>query len=123
MDILAVIAERKIREAMARGEFDDLPGRGKPLEMEEDVAGIPAELRMAYKILKNAGCLPPELELRKEIVALRDLVNSLEDDEERRKKPSELDFKFLKLAMMRNRPANLDAFPVYREKIVRKIVG
>src|SRR5690349_3646881 len=113
MDILATMAERKIREAMARGEFDDLPGRGKPLVMEEETSGVPAEFRMAYKILKNAGFLPPEVELRKEIVSLRELLNSLEDDEELRKKRRELDFKLLKLSMMRRRPVNLDEFPEY----------
>ena len=66
MDILASIAERKIREAMARGEFDNLPGKGKPI-VQEDLSGVPEELRMAYKILKNAGFVPPEVELSNEI--------------------------------------------------------
>lgn len=123
MDILATIAERKIREAMERGEFKDLAGRGKPLVMEEDLAGVPAELRMAYKVLKNAGFVPPEVELRNEIVSLRELVNAVEDDEERRKKQRELDFKLLKLSMMRKRPMNLDEFPEYREKVVGKLGG
>ena len=123
MDIMATIAERKIREAMARGEFDDLPGRGKPLVMEEESAGVPAEFRMAYKVLKNAGFIPPEVELRKEIVSLRELVNTLEDNEARRKKQRELDFKLLKLSMMRRRPVNLDEFPEYREKIIGKLGG
>ena len=123
MDILATIAERKIREAMERGEFDDLTGKGRPLAMEEDLAGVPAELRMAYRILKNAGFLPPEVELRKEIATLRELVNSLEDDEARRKKQRELDFKLLKLSMMRKRPINLDEHPEYREKVIGKLGG
>jgi DnaJ-like protein len=123
MDILATVAERKIREAMERGEFDDLPGKGKPLAMEEDLTGVPAELRMAYRILKNAGFLPPEVELRKEIATLRELVNSLEDDEARRKKRREIDFKLLKLAMMRKRPMNLDDHPEYREKVIGKLGG
>ena len=123
MDILAKIAERKISEAMARGEFDDLPGRGKPLVMEEDLTGVPAELRMAYRILKNAGFVPPEVELRKEIVTLHELVRTLEDDEERRKRRRELEFKLLKLSMMRQRPVNLDEFPVYREKVMERLGG
>ena len=123
MDILATVAERKIREAMERGEFDDLTGKGRPLAMEEDLAGVPAELRMAYRILKNAGFLPPEVELRKEIATLRELVNSLEDDEARRKKQREIDFKLLKLSMMRKRPINLEDHPEYREKVVGKLGG
>ena len=120
MDVLATVAERKIREAMARGEFDNLAGAGKPLP-EEDLSGVPEELRMAYKVLKNAGCLPPEVELRNEIVSLRDLVRSTEDDEERRKRLKELQFKLMKLEMMRNRPLNLEGFPEYEEKIVERL--
>ena len=122
MDILATVAEQKIREAMARGEFDNLPGAGKPLVME-DYSDIPEELRMAYKVLKNAGCVPPEVELRKEIVSLREMLGTLEDDEERRRVGRELDFKLLKLGMMRKRAANLDEFPEYREKIIERLGG
>jgi hypothetical protein len=123
MDIIATIAERKILEAMARGEFDDLAGKGKPLAMDDDPAGIPDEYRMAYRILKNAGFIPPEVELRKEIVTLRELLNTVEDDEERRKKRRELDCKLLKLSMTRKRPLDLDAFPEYREQVVGKLGG
>ena len=123
MDILASIAERKIREAMAQGEFDDLPGAGKPLAMDEDLTGVPAELRMAYKILKNAGFVPPEVELRKEIVSLREMLGTLEDEEKRRRAGRELDFKLLKLSMMRKRPVDLDEFPEYREKIIERLGG
>jgi hypothetical protein len=123
MDIMATIAERKIREAMARGEFDDLAGKGQPLTMDDDPAGIPDEYRMAYKILKNAGFIPPEVELRKEIVSLRELLNTIEDDEERRRKRRELDFKLLKLSMTRQRPVDLDGFPEYREKVFEKLGG
>jgi DnaJ-like protein len=123
MDILATIAERKIREAMARGELDNLAGKGMPLAMDEDLTGVPAELRMAYKILKNAGFVPPEVELRKEIVTLREMLGTLEDDEERRSVRRQLDFKLLKLGMMRQRPLNLDEFPEYREKVIERLGG
>lgn len=123
MDILATIAERKITEAMARGDLDNLPGAGKPLTMDEDLSGVPAELRMAYKILKNAGFVPPEVELRKEIVSLREMLGTLEDDEQRRTVRRQLDFKLLKLNMMRTRPLNLDDFPEYRDKIIDRLGG
>jgi hypothetical protein len=123
MDILTTIAERKIREAMARGELDNLPGKGKPLAMDEDLSGVPLELRMAYKMLKNAGFVPPEVELRKEIVSLREMLGTLEDDEQRRRVGRELDFKLLRLNMMRKRPTNLDEFPEYRDKIVERLGG
>ncbi|MGZ8448574.1 MAG: DnaJ family domain-containing protein [Candidatus Deferrimicrobiaceae bacterium] len=83
MLLLGNIAERKIREAIERGEFANLPGAGKPLRLEDD-SMIPEDLRVAYKILKNAGCIPAELELRREIITLRDLLRSIEDDDEKR---------------------------------------
>ncbi|RME58545.1 DUF1992 domain-containing protein, partial [Candidatus Parcubacteria bacterium] len=70
MGIIATIAEQRIREAQARGDLDDLPGAGKPLALEEDSPFVPPELRMAYKVLKNAGYIPPEIELRRDIHSL-----------------------------------------------------
>jgi Domain of unknown function (DUF1992) len=64
-----LIAEEKIAEAIARGEFDNLPGAGRPLNLDDD-ALIPEELRLAYRILKNAGYVPPELETLNEIARL-----------------------------------------------------
>ncbi len=121
MDILSTIAERKIREAMARGEFANLSGAGQPLAMDEDLSGVPEEVRMAYKILKNAGFVPPEVELRKEIVSLREMLGQLEDDEQRRILRRQLDFKLLKLNMMRKRPLDLDEFPEYRDKVIARL--
>ena len=120
MEILEKIAERKIREAMEQGAFDNLPGAGKPLR-EEDLAAVPEEYRMAYKVLKNAGCIPPELELRKEIMNLRNPLGTVEDDAERLKRLRELNFKLLKLNMTRKRPVDLEDFPEYRDKILEKL--
>jgi hypothetical protein len=58
---LELIAERKIAEAAAKGEFDDLPGAGKPLDLDED-ALVPEDQRMANRILRNAGFAPREVE-------------------------------------------------------------
>ena len=115
-----IIAEQRIREAIERGEFDRLPGAGQPLKLEDD-AMIPPELRVAYKILKNAGCLPPELELRKEIVTLRDLLRAVEDDGERMTKIRDLNHKLLKLSLMSGRTIDLDAFPEYRDRIAGRL--
>ena len=60
------LVESRIRDAQARGEFDGLPGSGRPLP-DEDLSGVPPELRVAVRILKNAGCVPAE------VGALRDL--------------------------------------------------
>lgn len=122
MDIFATIAERKIQEAMARGEFDNLPGRGKPLVME-DLSHIPEDLRMAYKVLKNAGCVPPEVELTNEVMSLRRLILEMEEGEERRTRVRELNFKLMKLEMTRKRPLSLDLLPQYQEKLLDKLAG
>jgi hypothetical protein len=66
---LAVLVERRIEEAIARGEFDDLPGAGRPLELDDDSL-VPEELRVALRILKNAGCVPPEVQQLAEVNAL-----------------------------------------------------
>lgn len=122
MDPLALLAEEKIREAMERGEFDRLPGAGKPLALEDD-SMVPQELRVAYRILKNAGCLPPELELRKEIVTMKSLLAAIEDDDERRKKLRELEAKLLRLNLARKRPLHLEDFPEYMDPVIRKLTG
>ena len=58
---LASLVERRLEEAAANGELSNLPGEGKPLDLQDDGL-VPPELRVAYRILKNAGFVPPELE-------------------------------------------------------------
>jgi len=118
--LLETMAENKIREAMARGEFANLPGAGKPLRLEDD-SMIPDDLRVAYKILRNAGCIPPELEVRKEIITLRDLLRTIEDEGIKREKIRELNYKLVKLGIMRGRMVTLDEFPEYKERILEKM--
>ncbi len=73
MDLLDELAERRILESLARGELDDLPGAGRPLDLDDDTL-VPPELRVAYRILKNAGYLPPEVGVRREIRAVDELL-------------------------------------------------
>ena len=75
MTVLEHIAERKIVAAIERGELSDLPGQGAPLELDDD-AMIPETLRMAYRILRNAGFVPPEAETLR---AIGDLERCIED--------------------------------------------
>ncbi len=82
VDVFAVLAETKIRAAMAEGKFDNLPGKGRPLP-EDGLAGVKPELRMGYRLLRNAGCLPPELEARKEAARLGSLIAQTGDPAER----------------------------------------
>jgi hypothetical protein len=75
MLIFELIAEQRIAQAIERGDLDDLPGTGRPLDLSEDPL-VPEDLRLACRILKNAGFVPPELETRREIRALEDLVRA-----------------------------------------------
>lgn len=63
------IAEQREREALQAGEFDRLPGAGKPLRLDDD-SGVPAELRAAYRVLRNAGLVPEGVSLRRDIHGL-----------------------------------------------------
>jgi len=76
------VAERRITEAMSRGEFDNLPGAGKPLSLE-DYFSTPEDLRMAFSILKNANCAPAEVELLNEVARLERAVVESADDSTR----------------------------------------
>lgn len=69
----------------------------------------------------GTGCIPPELELRKEIVTLRDLLRAVEDDGERRTKIRELNHMLLKLSLMSGRTVDLDGFPEYRDRIAARL--
>lgn len=119
VDIFGKIAERKIAEAMEEGAFEGLKGAGKPLVLEDE-SHVPEDLRLAFRVLKNAGFLPPELELKKEITALRDLIVTIDDEKERLRKIRELNFKLMKLSEMRKRPVMLERFPEYEERFFLK---
>ncbi|MBP2653752.1 MAG: hypothetical protein H6Q73_1321 [Firmicutes bacterium] len=72
-DALFIIAEQKILEAIENGELNNLPGSGKPLNLDAE-KNVPPDLRLEYKILKNAGMLPEEASLKKEIAILQEML-------------------------------------------------
>jgi len=113
------IAERRIQEAMKDGAFNDLPGRGKPLALERD-SRMPEDVRMAYKILKNAGYVPPEIALRKEIAKTEDLLAGMEDTEARYRQLKKLNFLIMKLNMMRGTTTTLEKDQRYEKKLVKR---
>ena len=75
--------DEKIKEAIAEGEFDNLPGKGKPLDLDAYFA-TPEHLRMGYSILKGANILPEEMDLLKQIEGLRKSLNSCTSQIEKR---------------------------------------
>lgn len=82
MWLLDRLAEERIDQAIARGELDHLPSAGRPLELDDD-SMVPPELRAGYRLLKNAGYLPEELETRREIRDAEELLRIARTDEER----------------------------------------
>jgi hypothetical protein len=120
MDILAKIAERKIRESIERGEFDNLPCHGKPIVLE-DFSGVPAPLRMGYKIMKNAGVLPPEMQLKKETVTLQQLINACEDDTEKKELQKKLNAKMIRFNILMEKRGQTSAYKRYEAQIVRRL--
>jgi hypothetical protein len=114
------IAEERIREAIQRGEFENLPGSGEPLKFNDDLH-IPDDLRLAYKILKNADCLPPELELKKEIRRAEDLLGELKDEREQYYQIKKINYLIMKLNTMRNGSVQWEENQLYYEKMVEKV--
>lgn len=76
MTIFDTLAERRIQTALDNGELQGLTGEGKALTLDDD-SHIPPELRVGFRILKNAGYLPPALLARQEAVSLADLLSAL----------------------------------------------
>ena len=74
---LDALVEARIERAIERGELSGLPGQGGPLPLDDDACVAP-ELRLAYRILKNAGYVPEEVELRREITSLAVLIDATE---------------------------------------------
>lgn len=114
------IADEKIRKAMEEGEFDNLPGKGRPLELEDD-SHLPQDLRLAHKILKNAGCLPPELEVQKEIRTTEALLAGIQDTREKYRQIKKLNLLIMKLNMLRRVSPLLETPQVYYEKVLDKL--
>lgn len=116
------IVEQRIQQAMRDGVFDNLPGAGKPLVLEDD-RHVPEDLRLSYKILKNAGCLPPEIELLKEIRQTEDLLAGVEDLEEQYRLTKKLNLLITKVNMMRKSSVEFEIPQRYAGKLNDRIAG
>jgi hypothetical protein len=80
---------------------------------------VPDDLRLTFKILKNADCLPPELDLRRDIIRLRDLLSTVHDSERRRALVGEVNMKILRLNLMRPVPLTSESARLYIDKSPR----
>jgi hypothetical protein len=113
------IAEQRILEAQRAGAFDNLPSKGKPLELE-DLSWVPDDLRIGYMVLKNANVLPPEAELLKDIHTLEDLLKHVEDEGERLALAKSIQRKMIRLDMLKRRSLDTSALRSYGRKLVAR---
>ena len=113
------VAEQRILEAQRAGAFDNLPGKGKPLELE-DLSWVPEDLRISYHVLKNAHVLPPEVELLKDVHILEDLMKHVEDEGERHALAKSIQWKMIHLDMLKRRSIDSKSLRDYGRKLVAK---
>ena len=114
------IVEERIKAAREKGAFDNLEGTGQPLVLADDLH-VPEDLRMAYKILKNADCLPPEIELKKEIRQTEDLLSGMQDAGERYRTLKKLNLLIMKLNVSRKGDARFDIPQKYAAAVVDRL--
>lgn len=123
MGIFSRLAEQKIEEAVRNGELDNLPMAGKKLPVD-DLSHIPEDLRMSYRIMKNAGYVPEEVSLRKECIRLYDLLNAAQHDGEQEQLRRKLNEKQLRLQMLLEQRGlgSSAAFIQYESRIRERLV-
>jgi len=112
------IAEDRILTAINNGFFDNIEGKGKPFKQENKY--IPDDLRLAYKILKNANYLPPEIELKKEIHRTEDLLSNMPETHEKFNLMKKLNYLIMKYNILSNKSFNSDLPQCYNDKIIQK---
>ncbi len=116
------IVEERIKKAQKDGQMDNLEGARKPLKLEQ--SNVPEELKLAHKILKNAGFLPPEVELRKKISSTENLLSAIEyGSPERQRVQKKLNYYMTKLDMIRGTSSGKHHLvtEIYREQIIKKL--
>lgn len=122
MWLIDKIAEQRILEANQRGEFDNLSGEGKPLELVDDQQ-VPESLRVGYRMLKNAGYIPPELHARKEIDSLQQLLASIESNDVEMKNRLTARLNYLLMTVNLNGAGSIVCQGEYYQKLQRRLTG
>ena len=113
------LVEQRIQAAQRNGEFEDLQGSGEPIEFADDCR-IPEDLRLAYKMLKNADYAPPEIEIKKHILKTEDLLDGMPEGREKYKAIKKLNYLVMKLNCLRRAPVNLEE-PQYSGQIIDRL--
>jgi len=117
---ISIVAEQRIREAMERGEFENLPSRGRPLDLDED-ANVPEELRMAYKLLKNGGYLGEASLKEGPPSSLDNLMRHCPDERFKLRQMLKLNVVESRFVREAGRKPGLDAVEAYRDKVVDRM--
>lgn len=94
--------EKSIRDAIDRGEFDNLAGKGKPLDLTS-YFDTPEELRMAYSILNSGQSVPEEVELLNEIAEVKRRIGAETDEEKKAALLRKLNDRSLRLSLILER--------------------
>ena len=98
------LVESMIKEAQERGEFDNLPGQGKPIDLTA-YFDTPEDVRVAQSFLKNAGMTSREVDLLKEVAELKKLLPSILDDKKKVEIQKEIEKKQIEFSLMMERQA------------------
>lgn len=111
------LAEARIAEAIRTGQFEDLPGEGGRVPMEQ-VELVPEELRVAYRLLKSSGYIPKQISVLNEISEVEQLVVGLDEGE-----PKSSAIKRLNLlrAQLGARSESLYLKREYSNKVINKL--
>ena len=96
------IVEALIKEAQARGEFDNLPGKGKPIDLTSYFE-TPEEVRLAQSVLKNAGMISPEVQLLQEIAELRQIHGAVKNETKKQEIRKQIQQKQIEFDLMMER--------------------
>ncbi|MCA1060028.1 DUF1992 domain-containing protein [Rossellomorea aquimaris] len=124
MDFSMIVSEQRIKKAYEDGEFSHLPGFGKPLNLDDDL-GVPEELKMAHRMMKNAGYTMDEMNVKKEMMRIEDMIRACDDDEEKQELQQNLNEKMLKYNSMLSKKrvnTNSSLFKNYEHKLENKLL-
>ena len=120
LNAFRIIAEQRITEAIEDGRLQNTDWQDRPLPMEDNHM-VPEDLRMAYKVLKNAGFVPPEIETRKEIYNLEELIARTDDEHARVKQLKKLHFLVMKLNTMRQGSSSIEDQQRYYQQVAERL--
>ncbi|WP_064094210.1 DnaJ family domain-containing protein [Rossellomorea aquimaris] len=124
MDFAMILSEQRIKKAYEDGEFKELSGFGKPMNLDDEL-GVPQELKMAHRILKNAGFSPEEMNVKKEMMQIEDLIRVCEDGLEKEELRRSLNEKMVRYNSMLSKKGiktNSALFKNYEQKIESKLL-